>query len=124
MFVCYSKTTYGWVEKLVGSSFLKKYAPKKGRTGFFVLCSLFIFICAFDLVFMQVIMYYKFVEVDNYTKLINQSLKIDGPFSSTIDELCTAKRELLKQIPKSEGLSSQLHDTSFFVTFHSLFSEK
>lgn len=53
MIVCYSKTAFGWVENLVGLSFIKKYAPKKGKIGFFVLYSLLFIVMGVNLISMN-----------------------------------------------------------------------
>ena len=112
-----------WVEKLVGASFLEKFAPKKGRTLFLILGLLFLTILVVDLVTLRYRISQSFAESKQLTETIKFLMDSGETDQENINQFYQKKMELLTSVSKSRGIVNQAHHKFPFVQINSFFNK-
>ena len=119
--VCGSKTTRIWVEKLVGTPFLEKFAPNRGKTNCYILVYSLLGLLFVDYISMVYFIQQTFQECDLLSDSIRVIMEKGEGNQNTISQLYQKKAKLLVSISETKGICCQMHGYFPFLQIHRFF---
>ena len=104
MLVCRLKSTRIWVEKLVGTPFLEKFAPNRGKTNCHILFLSLSFFCILDRVSMLYFTHQTFTECAHLTQSIQVLVESGKQKEEIYYMLFHKKLSLLESVSNIKGI--------------------
>lgn len=91
MIVCNTKSTMAWVERLVGVTFMQKFALKKGKTSCLILVLSLVTLLSIEVLSMQYLIYQDLSECTKLTETIKILMESDKTDPEKINKLFQKK---------------------------------
>ena len=112
-----------WVKKLVGVTFLERFAPKKGRTNFLILFLPLITLLFVDTVSMQFFIYQELQECAQLDNNIKNLIQNGQNREESVEKLYQTKHKILQTLSYNKGIICKAHEKFPFVHIHSFFNK-